>query len=150
MFNPIFHGPLLILSFFLTSYFSCFGWKNPRINACARPLLLGARTDCGNEREHTLIFRRFHSVIFWLLLLTFSRLIGLFPNAVLLFSERYFSMLFIVRYFRWIFSRKFIQFCQCISFKFQWYFHLIFSKLLFNYLVSKLFELLFIVLLFYC
>ena len=64
MFNPVFHGPLLILSFFLTSYFSCFGWKNPKINDVLIPLILGARTDCGSKREHTLVFRCFHSVIF--------------------------------------------------------------------------------------
>ena len=69
MFNPIFHGPLLILSFFLTSYFSCLDGKILR--SMLIPLLLGARTDCGSEREHTLIFQRFHSVILWLLLLTF-------------------------------------------------------------------------------
>ena len=93
MFNPIFHGPLLILSFFLTSYFSCFGWKNPKINDCARPLLLGARTGCGNEREHTLIFRRFHSVIFWLLLLTFSALLAYSQMQFLIVLRTYFSML---------------------------------------------------------
>ena len=82
MFNPILYGPLLILSFFLMSYFLLFGWKSSRVDACARPLLLGARTDCGSEREHTSTFRRSHPVTFWLLLLTFFRLIGLFPNAV--------------------------------------------------------------------
>ena len=98
MFNPIFHGSLLKPELFLTSYFFCFGWKNPRVDACARPLLLGAHTDCGNEREHTSTFRRSHPVTFWLLIdfssIDFFRLIGLLSNAVLLFSECYFSMLF--------------------------------------------------------
>ena len=96
MFNPIFHGPLLILSFFLMSYFLLFGWKSSRVDACARPLLLGARTDCGSEREHTSTFRRSHPVTFWLLLLTFSALLAYFQMQFLLFSGRIFPCYFIV------------------------------------------------------
>ena len=78
-------------------------------------------------------------------LLTFSsidffRLIGLFPNAALYSQDVIFPCYFHYVTFHWIF----IYFCQCISLYVQWYFHLIFSKLLFNYLVSKLFKLLFI------
>ena len=60
MLNPIFHGSLSqILSTFMASYFflHLLYWRDcPMEIRSVRPLLLGARTDCGSEREHGLIF----------------------------------------------------------------------------------------------
>ena len=82
MFNPVFHGPLLILSFFLKSYFLAVDGKILKSMTVLIPFILGARTDCGSKREHTLVFRCFHSVTFMAAFIDFSRLIGLFLNAV--------------------------------------------------------------------
>ena len=73
-------------------------------------------------------------------LLTFSALLAYSKNAALYLKTLFFLPL--LSDISAIYSAIFIYFCQCISLYFQWYFHLIFSKLLFNYLVSKLFKLL--------
>ena len=55
MINPIFHGPLLNPEHFMTSYFflHLLHWRDcPMEINSVRPLLHGARTDCGSKREH--------------------------------------------------------------------------------------------------
>ena len=59
MFNPIFHGSLSqILSTFMASYLFCIYCIEGVVLKIrpVRPLLLGARMDCGSEREHGLLF----------------------------------------------------------------------------------------------
>ena len=75
MFNPVFHVPLLnpehfYDELFLFEFIALIG-EVLKIKL-VRPLLHGARTDCGSEREHGLIFETFSQCNTCSCLLTFS------------------------------------------------------------------------------
>ena len=86
-------------------------------------------------RDNNPTIQHLQLLIDFLVLLTFFRLIGLLPKCDI--SSRHYFSCHLLSDIPVIYSAIFTHFCQCISLYFQWYFHLIFSKLLFNYLVQS-------------